>query len=78
MLALFRRLVLVERVDSCPKAISSLTVSEQERAFKEEFLGCIGRGKGLHAEIAQGPLTVILKLVAQWSDQCHLDCFKYS
>ena len=30
------------------------------------------------AETAQAALTGILKLVMQWSDQWHLDCFKYS
>ena len=34
--------------------------------------------EGVHAETAQSAVTVILKLVMQWSDQCHLDCFKYS
>ena len=38
----------------------------------------IDRGRGLHSETAQSALKVILKLVMQWSDQCHLDCFKYS
>ena len=33
--------------------------------------------EGLHAETAQSALTVILKLVIQWTDQRHLDCFKY-
>ena len=28
--------------------------------------------RGLHAERAQSALTVTLKLVLQWSDQCHL------
>ena len=55
------------RLDSPP-----LTVSGQE------FQGCIGGGRGLHAETAQSALTVILKLVMRWSDQWHLDCFKYS
>ena len=34
--------------------------------------------EGLHAKTAQSALTVTLKLVMQWSNQCHLDCFKYS
>ena len=34
--------------------------------------------EGLHAETAQSALTGILKLVMRWSDQCHLDCFKYN
>ena len=45
--------------------------NQWERAF-------IGGGKGLHAEIAQSALTVILKLAMWWTDQCHLDCLKYS
>ena len=36
----------------------------------------IGGGRGLHAETAQSTLSVILKLVTQWSDQHRLDCFK--
>ena len=35
-------------------------------------------GRGLHVETAQSALTVMLKLEMQWSDQHHLDCFKYS
>ena len=35
-------------------------------------------GRGLCAETAQSALTVILKLLVQWPDQHHLDCFKYS
>ena len=38
----------------------------------------IDGGRGLHMERAESALTVILKLVLQWSDQHHLDCFKYS
>ena len=38
----------------------------------------IDRGRRLQAETAQSALTVILKLVMQWSDQYHLDCFRYS
>ena len=53
------------------------TVDQWARAFKGEFQGCIGRGKGLH-RTAQSAPTVILKLVMQWSDQYHLDCFNYS
>ena len=33
--------------------------------------GAIGRN-------SRSALTVILKLVMQWSDEHHLDCFKYS
>ena len=35
-------------------------------------------GRGLHAEMAQSTLTVILQLVMWWPDQCHLDCFRYN
>ena len=38
----------------------------------------IDGGRGLHAETAQSALTVLLKLVMQWYDQRHIDCFKYS
>ena len=38
----------------------------------------IGGGRGPNVETAQSALTVILELVMRWSDQCHLDCFKYS
>ena len=38
----------------------------------------VDRGRGLHAETAQPALTVILKIGHRWSDQCHLDCFRYS
>ena len=34
--------------------------------------------RGLHVETAQSALRIILKLVMLWSDQYHLDCFKYS
>ena len=37
----------------------------------------IGEGRGLLAETVQSALPVILKLVVWWSDQHHLDCFKY-
>ena len=33
--------------------------------------------EGLHVETAQSALTVILKLLMRWSDQCHPDCFRY-
>ena len=60
------------RVDSSPKAASPTpTASQGARAF-------IGGGRGLHVETAQSALTVFLKLVMWWSDQCHLDCFKHN
>ena len=69
--ALFRRLAgRWGRVDSCLKA-DFPTDSQWARAF-------IDGGRGLLAETAQSALIVILKLVMQWSDQRHLDCFKYS
>ena len=54
------------------------TDNQWTRAFKGEFQGCTSRERGLQAETAQTALTVILKLVMQWSDQRHLDCFKYN
>ena len=59
--------------DSCPKmdSLHPDTDNQGARAF-------IDGGRGLRAETAQSALTVVLKLVMQWSDQCHLDCFKYS
>ena len=48
------------------------------KAFKGEFQGWIDGGRGLHAETVESAPTVTLKLVMQWSDQCHLDCFKYN
>ena len=35
-------------------------------------------GTGSVHRTAQSALTIILKFVIQWSDQCHLDCFKCS
>ena len=60
-----------------PKANSPLTINQWARPFKGEFQVCIGGGRGLHAETAQSPLTVVLQLVMQWSDQRHLDCFLF-
>ena len=50
-----------ERVDSCPKADSSLTIVGKS-FLKASFRGCTGRGWGLHAETAESVLTMILKL----------------
>lgn len=50
---------------------TSPTDSPWARPFKGEFQGCRGRGRGLQAETVQSALTVILKLVLQWSDQHH-------
>ena len=36
------------------------------------------QGKGTCAKTVYSALTIILKLVVWWSDQCHSDCFKYS
>ena len=38
----------------------------------------IDGGRRLHAETAQSALTVVLRLVTWWTDQCHLDCFRCS
>ena len=35
-------------------------------------------GRGARAEIAQSALTVLLKLIVPWSDQCYTGWFKYS
>ena len=35
-------------------------------------------GEGAACRTAPSVLTVILKLVVKWSDQCHLDCIKYT
>lgn len=37
----------------------------------------MGGRRGPHVEIAQLPLTVILRLVMQWSSQYHPDCFRH-
>ena len=66
-----------KRANLRPKA-NYPTDSQWARAFKGEFQGHIDRGRGLHAETVQSALRVTLKLVMQWSDQCHLDYFKYS
>ena len=65
-------------VVSCPKADPLNPDNQWARTFKEEFQGYIGGGRGLHVETARSTLTVILKLIMQWSDQHHLDCFNYS
>ena len=39
------------------------TDNQWAEAFKGEFQGCTGGGRGLHAETAQSALTAILKLV---------------
>ena len=38
----------------------------------------IGGERELHVETVRSALTITLKLVMQWSDQRHLDCFKYT
>ena len=67
---------LGEKADLCPKA-NHPSIDQGTRAFKGEFQGCMVKGKGLHSETKQSALTDILKLVMQWSDQHHLDYFKY-
>ena len=46
------------------------TTWEEGRLLSKGWFPPQGKGKGLHAETA---LTVILKLVMWWFDQCHLD-----
>ena len=48
-----------------PAPTTSCPNREWERAFTCE-------GRGLHADTVQLALTVVLKLVLQWSDQHHL------
>ena len=38
----------------------------------------IGGERELQVETVRSALTITLKLVMQWSDQRHLDCFKYT
>ena len=55
------------RADFCPKASSPwLTITGQEHFYQ------------WREETSQSALTVFLKLVTGWSDQCHLNCFKWS
>ena len=72
--ALFWRLVMGEEGGLMSKS-QLLPANQAARALKGEFQGCIGRGRGLHAETAQSVTTVILKFAMWWSDQHHLDCF---
>jgi len=67
-----------ERVNSCPKADSPLTISGPE-LLKGSFRGAEVEGAGCRgSRIAQSVLTITLKLVLWWSDQHYLDYFKYS
>ena len=52
-----------------------LIVAHASGAFKGDFQGCAGREKEQNSTVS---LTVILKSMMWWSDQCHLGCFKYS
>ena len=45
--------------------------------LKGSFRGCKWR-EWATCRTAQSTLTINLNLVMWWSDQCHLDCFKYS
>lgn len=65
-----------EKVDLCPKRIPNY--SSEERVFKGHFEEVYGQRERLHADTAQSALTVNLKLVTWWSDQCHFDCFTCS
>ena len=72
--ALFRRPATcgegVWGVEACPK----VNFCPSQQAVGRSF---IGKERWLHAKSAQSAQTVILKLVMHWSDQHHLDCFKY-
>ena len=49
--------------------LTPATDDQWPRAFKGEFQGYIDGGKGLHTETAPSAVTIIWKLVMQWSDQ---------
>ena len=63
---------------SCPKADFPQLLHSPPAINGQEATAFIGRGMRLYIKTAESALTVILKLVIQWSDQCHLDCFRYS
>ena len=42
------------------------------------ILGVYRWREGAVCRNSTSALTIILKLLMQWSDQCHLDCFKYT
>ena len=64
--------------NSCPKADFPQLLHFLPAIDRQEATAFIGRGTRLCIKTAESALTVILKLVIQWSDQCHLDCFRYS
>ena len=47
-------------------------------ADEQRVRAFIDRGTELYAKTAQSALTVIFKIGHRWSDQQHLDCFRYS
>ena len=62
-------------VDTCPKADSpSLPTPTVNNQGAGNFTD---GGRGAHAETAQSALTVT-EIGRRWSDQPHLDCFRYS
>ena len=75
--ALFQRLATLGEGRFMSKGQLS-SIDQWARTFKGEFQGCTSGGRGLHVETVQSALTVVLKLVMRWSDQCHLDCCKYN
>ena len=47
-------------------------------ADEQRVRAFIDRGTELYAKAAQSTLTVVFKIGNRWSDQQHLDCFRYS
>ena len=64
--------------NSCPKADFPQVLHSPPAISGQEATAFIGRRMGLYVKTAGSALTVILKLGIQWSDQCHLDCFRYT
>ena len=65
-----------EKVDLCPRSNYQLLIRGQE-LLKGGF-GGVQVADVATCRTAQSTLTVISKLVMPWSDQGHLDYFKYS
>ena len=65
-----RRQTHVQRPAACCQSVG--------KSFEKGVSGVYGWREGLQEETAQSALTVVLKLVMKWSDQCHFDFFKYS
>ena len=53
-------------------------LSRGQELLKWSFSGLYRQRKGAMYRTVQSALTVILKLVMQYSDQHNVDCFKYS